>query len=118
MYKITDYSYKKAKELGVEIKPSKSKNKKIDVYKNNNKIASVGAIGYNDYPTYIKEKGLEYANKRKKLYHERHKHDNKPNGKYAKAEKPLKTQKNGYPGVGYTCGPEFIIPKTFKFYLL
>ena len=33
-------------------------------------------------------------------------------------EKPLKTQKNGYPGVGYTCGPEFIIPKTFKFYLL
>jgi hypothetical protein len=85
MYKITDYSYKKAKELGVEIKPSKSKNKKIDVYKNNNKIASVGAIGYNDYPTYIKEKGLEYANKRKKLYHERHKHDTKPNGKYAKA---------------------------------
>eukprot|EP01038_Epipyxis_sp_PR26KG_P016034 gene16034-21762_t len=58
--------------MGVEIKPSKSKNKKIDVYKNNNKIASVGAIGYNDYPTYIKEKGLEYANKRglfNGLYH-------------------------------------------------
>jgi hypothetical protein len=31
MYKITDYSYKKVREMGVEIKPSKSKNKKIDV---------------------------------------------------------------------------------------
>ena len=31
MHKISDYSYKKAKELNVEIKPSKKKNKKIDV---------------------------------------------------------------------------------------
>ena len=84
-YKITDYSYKKAKELGVNIKPSKNKNKKIDVFINDKKIASVGAIGYNDYPTYISKKGVEYAEKRKKLYHERHKHDDKPNGKYARA---------------------------------
>lgn len=84
-YKITDYSYSKAKKLNVDIKPSKNKNKKIDVFKNNKLIASVGAIGYNDYPTYISKKGVEYAEKRKKLYHERHKHDDKPNGKYAKA---------------------------------
>ena len=32
MYKILDYSFNKAKELGVDIKPSTKKNKKIDVY--------------------------------------------------------------------------------------
>eukprot|EP01038_Epipyxis_sp_PR26KG_P006641 gene6641-9117_t len=62
-YKITDYSYSKAKKLGVDIKPSKNKNKKIDVFKNDKKIASIGAIGYNDYPTYISKKGVEYAEK-------------------------------------------------------
>jgi hypothetical protein len=33
VYKITDYSYKKAKENDLTIKPSTKKNKKIDVYK-------------------------------------------------------------------------------------
>ena len=33
MYQITNYSYLKAKELGVDIYPSNRKNKKIDVYK-------------------------------------------------------------------------------------
>jgi hypothetical protein len=56
MYQITDYTYQQAKKLGVEVKPSTDKKKKIDVIKNGNKIASVGAIGYNDYPTYIKER--------------------------------------------------------------
>jgi hypothetical protein len=31
MYEITPYTYKKAKALGVNVKPSKSRNKKIDV---------------------------------------------------------------------------------------
>ena len=84
-YKITNYSYSKAKRLNVDIKPSKTKGKKIDVFKNDNFIASIGAIGYNDYPTYIKENGVEYANKRKKLYHERHKHNTGTASKYAKA---------------------------------
>jgi len=75
MYKITPYSYQKAKELNVTIKPSQNKNKKIDVFKNGELIASIGAIGYRDYPTYIKEHGLEYANKRRKLYRIRHKDD-------------------------------------------
>ena len=35
MYKIRKYSYDLAKKLGVEIRPSKFKNKKIDVYKDN-----------------------------------------------------------------------------------
>ena len=83
-YHITNYSKNKAKELEVKIKPSTNKNKKIDVYKNNKKIASIGALGYPDYPTYIKSKGLEYANERKKLYNIRHKKDSSLNGFYAK----------------------------------
>ena len=85
-YKITDYSYQKAKQLNVDIKPSTNKNKKIDVFKNNKKIASIGAIGYLDYPNFIKKNGLEYANQRKKLYKLRHKKDlNSKNGKWASA---------------------------------
>ena len=75
MYQITDYTFQQAKKLGVDIKPSSNNKKKIDVMKNGNKIASVGAIGYADYPTYIKEKGLAYANERRKLYKIRHSKD-------------------------------------------
>ena len=35
MYSITDYSYAQAKKLGVQIKPSLKKSKKIDVIKDN-----------------------------------------------------------------------------------
>ena len=83
-YKITDYSYDQAKKLQAEIKPSTNKKKKIDVFKNNKKIASIGAIGYNDYPTFIEKKGIEFANQRRKLYKIRHKKDlNTKNGFYA-----------------------------------
>ena len=86
MYHITKYSYDQAKKLNVEIKPSTNKKKKIDVFKNNNKIASIGAIGYNSYPEYIIKKGLDYANERRKLYKIRHKNDlNSKNGKWASA---------------------------------
>ena len=84
MYQITKYSYDQAKKLNVEIKPNTNKKKKIDVFKNNSKIASIGAIGYNDYPTFIIKKGLSYANQKKKLYKLRHKNDlNGKNGFYA-----------------------------------
>ena len=84
MYHILPYSYNKAKELGVEIKPSTRKNKKIDIFKNNNYICSIGQLGYNDYPTYIRDKGVEYANKRRYLYNIRHRNDESLAGKYAK----------------------------------
>ena len=71
-YTITTYTKNQAKKLGVVVKKSKNKKKKIDVFKNNKKVASVGAIGYGDYPTYIKTKGKEYADKRRKLYKIRH----------------------------------------------
>jgi hypothetical protein len=77
MYKITQYSKNQAKKLGLTINPSKNKSKKIDVYRSLEKIASIGAIGYKDYPTYLAEekKGKwpkGYANKRRKLYKTRH----------------------------------------------
>lgn len=86
MYNITNYTKQKARELNVKIKPSSNPKKKIDVYKGSKKIASVGAIGYKDYPTYLKADGKEYADKRRRLYKERHSKDRKAigtNGYYA-----------------------------------
>lgn len=75
-YTITAYTKKKAKELGVIVKPSKVKGKKIDVFNiKGEKIADIGALGMGDYPTYIKEKGKEYADTRRKLYKQRHEKD-------------------------------------------
>jgi len=53
-YIILPYSYKAAQALGVIIKSSSNPKKKIDVFKDNKKVASIGAVGYNDYPTYLK----------------------------------------------------------------
>jgi hypothetical protein len=75
MYNITDYTYKKAKALNVQVKASSKKNKKIDVIKNGKIIASVGDKRFKDYPTYIEEKGKAYADKRRSLYKLRHKKD-------------------------------------------
>ena len=72
VYKITLYSYKKAEENDLNIVPSKKKNKKIDVYKNGEYIASIGDVRYIDYPTYIKNDGKKYADERRKLYYKRH----------------------------------------------
>ena len=84
MYEILPYSYKKAKTLDVKIYQSSNPNKKIDVYKNGIKIASIGAKGYLDYPTYLKNNGAIQAKDRQKLYHIRHKNDKGLNGYYAK----------------------------------
>jgi hypothetical protein len=75
-YEIKPYSYAKAKELGVTIKPSSQKNKKIDVYKNGKFLYAIGDIHFNDYPTFLQEKGKEHAETRRHLYHMRHKKDN------------------------------------------
>jgi hypothetical protein len=78
MYEITKYSYIKAKELGVKIKPSIHKGKKIDVYDaNNNFITAIGDIRYNDYPNYVLERGKTYADNRRRLYNIRHEKDSK-----------------------------------------
>jgi len=86
MYSITKYSFDQAKKIGVTIKPSESKNKKIDIYnKDGKKIASVGGVKkdgsyYKDYPTYIKTEGKEKADKRRRLYKIRHEKNRKKVG--------------------------------------
>lgn len=74
MYEIKNRSKQRAKELGVEIKPSKVKNKKIDVFKDNKKVASIGDKRFSDYVTYL-EKDKKLAEERRKLYNVRHKKD-------------------------------------------
>ena len=75
MYKIRNYTRRRAKQIGVKIKLSTNKTKKIDVYNDARKIASVGANGMNDFPTYIQTKGLKFAKTRRRLYRIRHNKD-------------------------------------------
>ena len=75
LYKITNYTKKKAKKLGLLVRPSTNNTKKIDVFKKGKKIASVGANGMNDFPTYISNRGLKYAKTRRRLYKQRHEKD-------------------------------------------
>ena len=82
-YKITEYSFNKAKKLNLIIKPSSNKNKKIDVFDmNNNFLAEIGDINYKDYPNYLEleSKGIikpGTAKEKRRLYkirHEKHRH--------------------------------------------
>jgi hypothetical protein len=74
MYRIKKYSKEQAKKLGVEIKPSTATNKKIDVFKDGVKVATIGDIRYKDFPTYLEE-NKELAEQRRRLYKIRHKKD-------------------------------------------
>ena len=77
-YKITDYSFARAKELDVRLKPSMKGNYKIDIFdKLGNYITSIGHRQYLDYPSIIKKNGKEYADYRRELFYKRH-------GKYKK----------------------------------
>ncbi|MEM1326175.1 MAG: hypothetical protein AAGI23_09490 [Bacteroidota bacterium] len=88
-YTISNYTRRRAREMGVTVKLSTRKGKKIDVYKNGKLVASVGATGYNDFPTYKRlerqgkiAKGT--AEKRRKAFHNRFKSCRTNNCKYAK----------------------------------
>jgi hypothetical protein len=76
-YQITEAIKKKAKVIGVEVRPSTRKGKKIDAYKDGKLQASFGATGYKDYELYKKESGLTVANEKRKLYKQRHEKDRK-----------------------------------------
>ena len=71
-YTITDYTRSQATKHGLTVKLSTVKGKKIDVFKGGKKVASVGALGYGDYPTFVKTKGIDYAKKRREAYKKRH----------------------------------------------
>ena len=76
MYEILPYTYKKAKDLGVVVKPSKKPKYKLDVYdKNGVFITSCGSAEYEDFPHYIQSRGQAYADKRRALYKIRHQKD-------------------------------------------
>ena len=86
-YTIKQYSRDRIQELNntlntsdFSIKLSKDPSKKIDVFLRDKKIASVGAIKKNgvpylDYPSYLETMGQDYADRRRKLYYERHKNE-------------------------------------------
>ena len=58
----------RAKQLGVTVKESTRRHKKLDVFKNGLKVASIGDIRYSDY--------LQHKDKaRRKLYKLRHDND-------------------------------------------
>ena len=88
-YEIKPRQFKNAKTIGVTIKSSKSKNKKIDIFnKENKKIGSIGGVRssktlikndeagknrfYGDYATYLDTIGKEKANIKKTAYLARH----------------------------------------------
>jgi hypothetical protein len=76
MYQIKKYSFDQAEKMGVIIKPSIHKNKKIDVFdkKTNKFITSIGNLKYKDFPTYLLiDKKL--AEERRRLYKIRHAKD-------------------------------------------
>lgn len=72
MYKIKQIQIDKANKIGVTIKPSENKKKKVDVFKNGLKVGSIGAIGYKDYGTYLEELPKKEADKKRKNYLARH----------------------------------------------
>tara|TARA_S200002703_G_scaffold67100_1_gene58284 strand:- start:9919 stop:10197 length:279 start_codon:yes stop_codon:yes gene_type:complete len=71
-YQIKPAQRSRAKALGVTIKPSSVKGKKLDVFKGDKKVASIGALGMGDFETFKKTKGKEFADKRRKAYKSRH----------------------------------------------
>ena len=76
-YAIKAHTRARARQLGLQVRPSTRKNKKLDVYKGDEKVASVGDTRYPDYPTYeaMERDGSVppgTAEKRRKAYHARH----------------------------------------------
>tara|TARA_R110000851_G_scaffold32183_1_gene86552 strand:+ start:1454 stop:1732 length:279 start_codon:yes stop_codon:yes gene_type:complete len=79
-YKIKNRQLMNAKKLGVQIKASNLKTKKLDVFKKGKKIASIGAKGYTDYSTMLLKDKAQADNK-KKAYKSRHQKNRSVAGK-------------------------------------
>lgn len=73
LYSITQHTKRQARRIGVEVRPSKRPGKKIDVFRDGEKVASIGYKGMGDFGTYIESKGEVFAKERRRLYHLRHK---------------------------------------------
>jgi hypothetical protein len=80
-FKIHPYHITQAAKYGVTIDYSKNKNKKLDIFKDGEKIADIGLIGYFDYQSYkdIEKMGFfpkGTAEAKRKAYKKRHAKDN------------------------------------------
>lgn len=76
LYHLKPMQKLNARKLGVIIRPSTKGLYKIDIFdKQNNYITSIGNRNYKDYVTYIEEDGLDFAEKRRLLYWQRHRRD-------------------------------------------
>lgn len=76
-YTIKPLQIVKARRIGVSIRPSKRRRKKIDVYRKGKLVASIGGIRvtgipYGDYATYIQSHGTAYATRKRLAYLKRH----------------------------------------------
>jgi len=77
-YRVKDRQRTKAKQIGYTIKSSNVKNKKISVIdKDGDKVADIGALGYNDYATYLQTTDKATADKKRQAYLKRHSKDPK-----------------------------------------
>ena len=72
-YIITQEIKRRADALNLIVKSSRNKDKKLDIYKDGIKQASIGQAGAMDYHLWLQERGQAYANERRRLYHLRHK---------------------------------------------
>ena len=79
-YKITQYSRDKIQELNSKlntsdfsIKLSEDPSKKIDVFLREKKISTIGDINLLDFPSFVEERGIEFANKRRDAFYSRFK---------------------------------------------
>ena len=74
LYKVKKLQIDKAKELGVQIRPSTNKKKKLDVFIKGKKQYSIGANGMNDYASYLQRKDIskEEAEAKRLNYIQRH----------------------------------------------
>lgn len=75
IYVITPHTRQRAKALGVSVKPSTKPDKKIDVIRNGDVIASVGGKGYKDYGIYLATEGKKVADMKRASYKSRHAKD-------------------------------------------
>ena len=76
-YVITEHTKKQARQLGVTVKPSSKKNKKIDVIKKGEIVASVGDKRYADFGTFLAMEAKDQVKKgtaddRRRAYKARH----------------------------------------------
>lgn len=80
MYHIQPYTKRQARKIGVTVLPSTNPKKKVDVFSDGEKVASIGAMGYKDYPSFLREDGKAVAEKHRTQYHIRHQKDSQKKG--------------------------------------